>query len=99
MDVRQGVARLSSMRAEILSLAARYGAHNIRVFGSSVQLGASAARDVDILVAFDLGRSLLDQVCLWQDLEDLLGCKVDLVSERGLSPYLRDRILAEAKEL
>lgn len=45
------------------------------------------------------GRSLLDFVGLWQELEDLLGAKVDLVSEGGISPYLRERILSEPTAL
>ena len=52
--------------------------------------------DVDLLVEMDPGRSLLDFVGLWQELEDLLGLKVDLVSEGGISPYLREQILSEA---
>jgi len=52
-----------------------------------------------LLVHMDEGRSLLDLVGFWQDLEQLLGCKVDVLADDGLSPYLRDRILAEAVPL
>jgi predicted nucleotidyltransferase len=52
---------------------------------------------VDLLVDFETGRDLLDVVALKQDLEALLGCRVDVVEEGGLSPYLRDRILEQAQ--
>ena len=55
--------------------------------------------DLDLLVKMDPGRSLLDLIALQQDLEDLLHCRVDVVTENGLSPYIRDRVLAEALPL
>ena len=54
---------------------------------------------MDLLVDLEPGRSLLDHVALWQDLEELLGCRVDIVVEGGINPHLRDRILAEATPL
>ena len=57
---------------------------------------ASPESDVDFLVEMERGRSLLDLVGLWQDLEELLSCKVDVLTDGGLSPYLKDRIHAEA---
>lgn len=57
------------------------------------------ASDVDLLVEMEPGRSLLDLVALWQDLEDLLGIHVDLLSDGGVSPHLRERIHAEAVAL
>lgn len=54
---------------------------------------------MDVLVDMDKGRSLLDLVAFWQDLEELLACKVDVVTDGGISPYLRDRIYAEAQPL
>jgi predicted nucleotidyltransferase len=90
---------LVKKREDILRLAARRGAHNVRVFGSVARSEAHAGSDVDFLVDVEPGRSLLDVVGLWQDLEDLLRCKVDLVTDGGLSPYLRDRILREARPL
>ena len=65
-------------------------------FGSVARGTASQTSDLDLLVEMEPGRSLLDLVALNQDLEDELGRPVDVVSEGGLSPYLRDRILAEA---
>jgi uncharacterized protein len=60
---------------------------------------ARADSDLDLLVSLEPGRSLLDVVAIRQDLEDLLGFPVDVVTEGGLSPYLRERILAEALPL
>lgn len=90
---------LSRHRPEILRLAAVHGARNVRLFGSVARGEACDESDIDVLVSMEPGRSLLDLVGLSQDLESLLGCQVDVVSDRGLSPYLRDRILAEALAL
>jgi uncharacterized protein len=72
---------------------------NVRVFGSVARGDAGIRSDVDLLVEMEPGRSLLDLVGLWQDLEDLLDIHVDVLSDRGLSPHLRDRINAEAVPL
>jgi predicted nucleotidyltransferase len=90
---------LEKNRTEILRIAAEYGARNVRVFGSTARGSATDASDVDILVDLDEGRSLLDQVGLQQELEALLGRKVDVVVQGGISPYLEGRILAEAVPL
>jgi uncharacterized protein len=86
-------------RAEIERIASRYGAHDIRVFGSVARGDAGPDSDLDVLVRFEPGRSLLDQAGLELDLVDLLGCRVDVVSEGGISPHLEGRILAEAVTL
>ena len=90
---------LLDARPAILEIAARYGASNVRVFGSAAREQATAASDIDFLVDLEPGRSLLDHVGLWQDLEALLECRVDVVVEGGISPYLQERILAEARPL
>jgi uncharacterized protein len=90
------LAQLASMRAEILALAARHGATNVRVFGSVARGETDAASDVDFLVDFEPGRSLLDLASLLIDLEDLLGHPVDVVTEPGLKARIRQRVLAEA---
>lgn len=90
---------LRAKRQEILDLARRHGARNVRVFGSTVRGDAGTTSDVDLLVDMVKGRTLLDLVALWQDLEDLLNRKVDVVTDGGLSPYLKDRIYAEAVPL
>ena len=91
--------QLKSKRQEILAIAARHGAHNLRVFGSVARGEAGPESDLDILVEMEPGKSLLDHVALMQDLEDLLQRKVHVVSERSLHWYIRDRVLAEAISL
>lgn len=92
-------AHLQAHREEILSLAKKRGARNIRVFGSVARGQAGANSDIDFLVDMEPGRSLLDLSGFSVDLEHLLHTKVDVVTESGLSPYLRDRILNEATPL
>lgn len=99
VEIPIDLARLRSRRDEILQRAADHGARNVRVFGSAARGEAGAVSDVDLLVEMDSGRSMLDFVGLWQDLEELLGTTVDLISEGGISPYLREKILAEAVAL
>jgi len=89
--------RLAAKREEILKLAARRGARNVRVLGSAARGDATPDSDVDLLVDVDPRRSLLDIVGLW--LEELLGRKVDVITDGGLSSYLRDRIYREARPL
>lgn len=91
--------QLRKRKAEILDMAARHGAHNLRVFGSVVRETETDSSDIDLLVDFDAERSLLDLVGLKQDLESLLGRQADVLTEAALSIHLRDRILAEAKPL
>ena len=86
-------------RDEILRIAAEHGARDVRVFGSVVRSEATAGSDLDVLVKLDEDRCLLDHVALKQDLEDLLGGEVDVVTEGGLHRLLRERILAEATPL
>jgi uncharacterized protein len=90
---------IAERRADILAIAARHGARNVRLFGSTVRGEAGPESDIDLLVEFDQGRSLFDLAGLELDLEDLLQCKVDVLTDGGLSPYLKDRILAEARPL
>ncbi len=90
---------LKSKRQEILTIAARHGARNVRVFGSVARGEDRPESDLDILVEMEPGTSLMDHVALMQDLEDLLQRKVDVVSDRALHWYIRDRVLAEATPL
>jgi predicted nucleotidyltransferase len=85
--------------AEIRRVAEGYGVIRLRVFGSFALGEATETSDIDFLVEFEQGRSLLDLVGLKEELEALLGRRVDVVEEGGLSPYLRDRILQEAVPL
>ena len=91
--------QLKEKRGQILQIAALHGARNLRVFGSVAREDAGPESDVDFLVEIEPGRSLLDHVALAQDLEDLLGCKVDVVSEKAVHWFIRDRVLAEARAL
>lgn len=90
---------LKSKRSDILRLAASHGARRVRIFGSVARGEARADSDIDLLVEMEPERSLLDHVGLKQDLEDLLGRKVDIVTERALHWYIRDRVLSEAVPL
>ena len=86
-------------REEILRLAARRGAHSLRVFGSVARGEANENSDLDLLVAWEPGRSLMDHAGLVQDLQELLGVKVHVGTEKSLHWYVRDRILHEATPL
>ena len=86
-------------RADILRLAAEHGARNVRVFGSFARGESRSDSDLDLLVELEDGRTLLDQIALLQDLEDLLGRKVDVVTERALHRLIHERILREAQPL
>ncbi len=91
--------RLQEKRAAIRAYAVRHGARNLRVFGSVARGEAKETSDLDLLVEMDQGRSLLDLIGLNQDLEDLLQCKVDVVTEEDVSPHFRRRVLQEAVPL
>jgi len=82
-------------RTDILRIAAAHGADNVRVFGSVVRGEQGPASDLDILVRFSEKASLIDHIALMQDLEDLLGVKVDVVEEDVLHPLIRDGVLHE----
>lgn len=90
---------LKEVREEILRIAARHGASDVRVFGSVARGEAGEASDVDFLVNLEAGRSLLDHAALKVELEGLLGRPVDVATVRGLRPRVRERILAEAVPL
>lgn len=90
---------LKEKRDEILRIAAKHGARNVRIFGSMVRGEAGKESDVDFLVEFEPDRSLLDHAALVLDLQELLGRKVDVVTEGGLYWLLRRRILKKARAL
>jgi len=87
---------LKEKQREILGLAAKYGAMNVRVFGSVARGKADEQSDIDLLVEMKPGRSLLDLGGLQAELEALLECPVDVVTEKSLKPRMRGRVLAEA---
>jgi predicted nucleotidyltransferase len=90
---------LRDKREEILRIAASHGAQSVRVFGSRSRGEARPESDLDLLVRLETGRSLLDIVAMKQDVEDLLGCGVDVVTEAAISPYIREQVLKEAIDL
>lgn len=94
-----GIEELRSRRDEILQVATRHGARHVRVFGSMARGDADEKSDVDFLVEMEKGRSLLDLGGLLMDLQDLLGRRVDVVTEKGLRERIRSRVLREAVPL
>ncbi len=92
-------AAVFEKKKEILKIAAKHGARNVRIFGSVARGEARADSDVDFLVDMEPGRTLFDMGGLLMDLRDLLGLQVDVVTERGLKPRIRDRVLKEAERL
>ena len=91
--------QLRDQRETLIALADRYKAENVRVFGSVARGEANEKSDLDLLVHFRAGASLFDLIDLKEDAEKLLGFAVDVVSDGGLSPYLKERILNEARPL
>ncbi|MGE0131141.1 MAG: nucleotidyltransferase family protein [Blastocatellales bacterium] len=87
---------LRDFRQVILRIAKDHGAEQVSLFGSTVRGEAKPDSDIDLLVRLEPERSLLDLVAIKQDLEDLLGCEVDVVTEASLSPYIRDTVLKDA---
>ncbi|MBU7585466.1 MAG: nucleotidyltransferase family protein [Nostoc sp. TH1S01] len=90
---------LLPFREEILRIASKYGAYNLRVFGSVARGEARPDSDVDFLVELELGRNLLDRIGLMQDLEELLNRKVDVAKPSNLHELIRDKVLSEAVAL
>ena len=87
---------LKAKRNEILGLTAKHGATKVRLIGSVARKEDTQESDIDFLVEMEPGRSLLDHAALILDLEALLGRKVDIASDRGLRPRVRERVLKEA---
>jgi len=87
---------LRQKREQVLITAAHYGAYDVRVFGSAARGDSDVASDIDLLVKLEPGRSLMDLGGLLFDLQTLLGTEVDVVTEKGLRPRIRDQVLREA---
>ncbi|MBN2127902.1 MAG: nucleotidyltransferase domain-containing protein [Sedimentisphaerales bacterium] len=90
---------ISEKREAILALAARYAASNVRVFGSVADGRADDANDVDFLVDMEPSRNLLDLGGLLMDIQDLLGRKVEVVTEAGLRDRIRQTVCNQAMRL
>lgn len=96
MDIQ---TMLKTRRDEILKIAALNGAVNVRVFGSVARGENRPESDIDFLVNLEVGRSLLDLARLLRELNTLLGCPVDVVTEAGLRPRIKPQVLKEARPL
>lgn len=90
---------LESNRDRILNIAATHGAFNIRVFGSVARGQDDSASDIDFLVDMEPGRTLLDRAALLVALQDLLGRRVDVATERSLKDRIRQRAIREARPI
>ena len=86
-------------RDAILAIARRYGASDIRVFGSVARGDTTESSDLDLIVRFEPDRSLFDHGGLLMDLQDLLGVKVDVFSEGGMRERFSDHVMREAVPL
>jgi len=90
---------LKEHRDEILEIAKRHGAFNVRVFGSVARNEADDKSDVDLLIEIVRGKTLIDLIALNDELEELLNRKVQVVTDEQISPYMRDTIISEAVAL
>ncbi|MCE5324085.1 nucleotidyltransferase family protein [bacterium] len=96
MNVRQ---LLESKRDDILRIASAHNAHNLRLFGSIARSDYDDKSDIDFLVELGPGCGLLEHAALIRELEELLGRKVDVVSEKGLRQRIKNQVLREAVPL
>lgn len=90
---------LREKREDIRRIAAKHGASNVRIFGSLARGEATEASDVDLLVEVGAETSSWFPAGLVLDLEEILGRKVEVVTEKGLNAHLRERVLQEAVPL
>ena len=90
---------IKSKREEILNIAQKFGAKNVRIFGSMARGEENPESDLDIIVEMEKGSSLLDIIAIKQYIEELLGRKVEVVTEASISPYIRNTVLREAVNL
>jgi uncharacterized protein len=96
MTMNEAAKLLRDQRQDILQIAARHGAHNVRVFGSVARGESRPDSDIDFLVELEPGRSLFDLGGLLVDLQTLLRVDVDVVTEKGLRPSIRAQVMREA---
>jgi predicted nucleotidyltransferase len=87
---------VEQMRSRILEVAQRHGATNVRIFGSVARGQADEASDIDLLVDLEAGKTLFDLVALTQELSEITGRRVDVVTERGLRKRIHDSVMREA---
>jgi predicted nucleotidyltransferase len=90
---------LLEKRAEILRIAEKYGARNVRIFGSTARGDTGPESDVDLLVDLEPGRNLFDLGGFLYEVQELLGVPVDVVTEKGLREHVRSNVLRDAVPL
>ena len=90
---------LQQYATDILQIATKHGVIKVRVFGSFATGTATPSSDIDLLVNLETGRDLFDLIALKQELETQIGRKVDVVTEKGLSPHLRETIIRQSRPL
>ncbi|NJK57457.1 MAG: nucleotidyltransferase family protein [Pleurocapsa sp. SU_5_0] len=90
---------LKTYRSQIMALAERYHAPNIRVFGSTIRGDDTKESDVDFLIDVSPKQSLLDLIAFTRELRELLGCEVDVAQSTVLHPVIRHEVLSEAVSL
>ena len=91
--------RLNELRPQLLAVARRHGASNLRIYGSIATGHEHSGSDLDLLVDLPDDQSLLGLISLRQDLEDLLGCSVDVTESASLHPLIRDSVMEQALAL
>lgn len=91
--------QIRDRRGEILEIARRYGASDVRIIGSVARGDTRRDSDLDLVVRFEAGRSLLDQGGRVMDLRELLGVEVDVIDEEAMRPRFRNKVLREAVQL
>ena len=91
--------QLRNKKTDILAIAARYGANNVRVFGSVARGDDSETSDIDLLVSMEKNRSLYDLIGLQQEVEQLFKRKIDVLTDKSINRHLQARILQEAMAL
>jgi predicted nucleotidyltransferase len=91
--------RLDALKPQVLAVATRHGASNLRIYGSIATGRERPASDLDLLVDLPAEQSLLGLISLRQDLEGLLGCSVDVTEAESLHPLIRSQILEQALTL
>ncbi len=90
---------LNTYKEHINKIAFKHGVRSIRVFGSFARGEETVYSDIDLLVELEPKCSLLDMISMKYEIEDLTGRKVDVVSAKGISPYLVEQIMKEAVPL
>jgi uncharacterized protein len=98
-DVLKRIEVLTEIREDVRSIVAAHGASNVRLLGSAGRGKQDASSNLGLLVDMAEGRTLFDLIALSNELEESFGVEVDVVTEASLSPYVRDRVLAEAVAL